>query len=64
MEQKGKCRSCGAEVIWTTTTSGKVIPLDPKTYTVVTPVGTTVTGRQSHFATCPHAKQWRKNAGK
>lgn len=42
----GKCRSCGAPVIWGYTKAGKRCPFDPD--------GT------SHFATCPQAKTWTK----
>ena len=40
-----KCKSCGAEVWWIRTFSGKNMPVDRD--------GT------SHFATCPHADRWR-----
>lgn len=42
----GRCRSCHAAVMWTTTPAGKASPIDAD--------GT------SHFATCPQADQWRR----
>lgn len=41
----GACRSCSAEILWTTTPAGKRSPLDRD-------------GR-SHFATCPQSDAWR-----
>jgi hypothetical protein len=56
----GKCRSCGADVVFVfNPKSGKSPPYNPteqvvhgKTY----PVGA------SHFATCPQAPSWRGKA--
>lgn len=45
-EPPARCRSCGAEVLWTTTPAGKRSPLDRD--------------GKSHFATCPDAARWRK----
>lgn len=45
-----KCRSCHAEVLWTTTPAGKRSPLDRD--------------GKSHFATCPQAKEWRRPSAK
>lgn len=42
----GRCRSCGAEIAWTTTETKRPAPLDQD-------------GR-SHFVTCPDADGWRK----
>lgn len=47
-DNEGRCRSCGAEVLWCRTPAGKKAPIDRQ--------GT------SHFATCPQADQWRKRA--
>jgi hypothetical protein len=44
---KKACRSCGADVVWITTTLGRKMPVDPGT-------------GESHFATCPQADKWRK----
>ena len=70
------CRSCGAPVIWATTTRGKAMPVDAD------PVANgnlelSRTGEQinvrvvkesagthvSHYVTCPHANQWRPKRG-
>lgn len=54
-----KCSSCGAAVVWIKTEEGKKMPLDPKVLTVVAPNGKTTRGRQSHFSSCPEAKEHR-----
>lgn len=46
------CRSCGAQVVWEQTASGKKMPMDVEPG----PDGK----RVSHFATCPQADEWRK----
>lgn len=42
----GRCRSCGAEVLWAKTPKGKRAPLNRD--------GT------SHFSDCPQASSWRR----
>lgn len=69
------CRSCGAEVFWAVTTSGKRMPVDAEpvqgtegnVYIVegdppLAVVGTHTEGPTytSHFATCPQASQHRR----
>jgi hypothetical protein len=46
-EEEGRCRSCGAPIKWTVTVGGKRMPVDRGS-------------RESHFATCPDAKRWRR----
>lgn len=48
----GRCRSCGAVVLWVETQGGKRMPVDypPDESSLV----------ESHFATCPQAKEWRR----
>ena len=53
------CRSCGADIVWLPTASGKSMPVDASTvddedehYEHSKHV--------SHFATCPSADWWRK----
>lgn len=59
--KRGRCRSCGAEVIWITTAAKrKPMPLDPDVVTVVDDAGHMHRGRESHFATCPHAEKHRR----
>lgn len=41
------CRSCGAAIVWILTKAGKKMPVEIAT-------------RESHFARCPAAKEWRK----
>lgn len=68
------CRSCGAPLIWAETPNGKLMPLDAKpTATgrwaivkgekkahLVSRAADATEGLDSHYATCPHAGQWRK----
>lgn len=58
-----KCRSCGHPIVWIVTGSGRRMPVDAVRAlnrrldddTELPP------GRgESHFATCPHANDWRK----
>lgn len=65
-----RCRSCGAEIVWTRTLAGKTTPMEHA------PDGTWViidgTARlanfgdgdapryKSHFAVCPQAASWRR----
>jgi hypothetical protein len=44
----GRCRSCGATVLWCWTPNEKKAPIDQD--------------GKSHFATCPQADSWRKGA--
>jgi hypothetical protein len=67
------CRSCGAEIFWAKTTTGRNIPLDAdKVGPLMVPDGNLdfvdsgavmVVGpggkMRSHFATCPNAAQHR-----
>lgn len=69
------CRSCGAEIIWAVTELGKRMPLDAEPAERPTGLfriqreedgavrAFSVSGQPvylSHFATCPHADQHRK----
>lgn len=56
-----RCKSCGAAITWVVTNGGKRMPLNPERRTVVTDAGAVVTGRESHFATCPQADAWRRH---
>ncbi len=47
-DNEGRCRSCGATVMWCWTQNGKKAPIDRD--------------GKSHFATCPQADAWRKHA--
>jgi len=55
------CRSCGEAIVWIKTQKGKSMPCNTEKITIVTEDGQVVTGRTSHFATCPQAGQWRKD---
>ena len=57
--EEGRCRSCGAPVVWIYGTTKRTI-CDPKVLTVVLDNGEVVKGRISHFATCPDADKWRR----
>ena len=58
--QTGKCRSCGADIVWIETAKGKSHPCDPGLKTVLTPEGIFLKGNESHFKSCPDADLWRK----
>lgn len=49
-------------MVWIKSTAGKPIPCDPPIVSIVTEAGEVVRGRVSHFATCPNAKSFRKQA--
>lgn len=70
-----RCRSCDAPIVWALTAEGRDMPVDmaphPKGNLLlvrrrdgkleVAVVGTHDGPRyRPHFATCPHAKLWRK----
>ena len=44
--EPGKCRGCGAAIVWVKTAKGKNMPVDAD--------------GQSHFATCPKAQDFRR----
>ena len=73
-----KCRSCGAEIVWCVTESGKKMPADAEpsergTLVLVDSCGGETLARvaecpgprmyTSHFATCPNAAAHRKPRG-
>lgn len=67
------CRSCGAAVLWVTTTAGRLMPVDAEPVeggnVEVLGNGTAVVHGQpelapgdryvAHFVTCPQAETWR-----
>lgn len=68
----GRCRSCGAPVVWVETVRGTRIPFNPP-LAIARTQETLLAGDDtrtiehvdsavstSHFATCPDATQWRK----
>jgi hypothetical protein len=65
-----KCRSCGAEIFWAITPTGKRAPIDakPERRFILHPGEDNVLRAsiqltyQSHYATCPQAKYWRSKA--
>lgn len=72
-EAHGRCRSCGAAILWARTLRGRPIPLDAEEsfegggtmlFTVdaqgVARRSITGTGRRSHFSSCPDADRWRR----
>ncbi len=70
-----ECRTCGAEIIWTITTTGKKMPVDAEPDSagtfVLTEDGSDVRAKvdnayrgpkhQSHFATCPDRADHRRS---
>ena len=62
-EGAGKCRSCGAPIVWVTMAkTGKQMPVNPPFRSYVTQGGEVVQAGVSHFATCPAAAEHRKGA--
>lgn len=63
--QNGTCRSCGAAIVWATSTNGRPTPLDAKTERRIVigsdDVARVVDTYVSHFTTCPNAAQHRKS---
>jgi hypothetical protein len=73
MNGRGKCRGCGADILWSMTEKGKAIPVDPEPVLggnlvlecfnalarVVKP-DPRIKAYRSHFATCPEGIRWRK----
>jgi hypothetical protein len=57
----GTCRSCGAEIVWLRTASGRNMPINAETFE---PGDEQFDAKrhQSHFATCPEADQHRRVA--
>lgn len=57
-EREVRCKSCGAAMVWGTTSRGKVIPLSVAS-------AIEVDGERwafPHFVDCPNAKQHKKGA--
>src|SRR5437868_1750479 len=52
------CRSCGASIAWTKTASGHAVPLDLSTVEVRSGARWALT----HFAVCPHSRDWRSRS--
>ena len=50
------CRSCGQEIVFTRTAQGKAIPLSLVTMEERDGVCYALT----HFADCPHSRDWRR----
>lgn len=61
MPNDSNCRSCGRQVVWIKTATEKKMPIDAETWE---PGDETFdrTRHTSHFASCPQAKAWRKQA--
>ncbi len=61
--EAGKCRSCGADILWGVTSADRKAPLDakPETRMILNGDGRLVQvhAYTNHFATCPSADQHR-----
>lgn len=67
-----KCRSCGSDIVWVVTPAGKNMPLDAMSTSMWliqeegaqqgSPRARLVQVRTPHWASCPHAAEWRKPA--
>lgn len=58
---EGVCKKCKNPIYWIETVNGKNMPVDQTKITIVTAKGETYTGYESHFSTCPYAKDFRKS---
>ena len=64
MQSQSKCKKCFAPVLWKRNPkSGKMQLLDLNPKTIIDLDGNVHTGRESHFATCPNADEFRKPKG-
>jgi hypothetical protein len=54
------CKSCGAPIVFIQTKGQKWEPCNVQRTVIITPVGETVSGHISHFATCPNADEFRR----
>lgn len=60
-----KCKTCRADILWSTTEAGRRVPLDTKPQRLFVIDGDKarlVDAYVSHFATCPQAEQHRRGA--
>jgi len=55
-----RCGSCGMRIVWGRSENGKAIPLDPQILHIISAQGQRVSGRESHFVSCPNADGHRK----
>lgn len=67
-QNAGKCRSCGAEIVWAMTEKSRRMPMS-RDFESLGHEGQgglflRVYCDQSHFANCPNAKRHRKGGGK
>lgn len=58
--KEARCRGCGAEIYFVTTTGGAEMPCDRRRATVVTSDGRVVQGYPPHWGTCPQQKNFRR----
>lgn len=55
------CRSCGDDIVWFRTASGKSMPVNAETVDLGDDSDHLELPRHvSHFSTCKHASNWRK----
>jgi hypothetical protein len=54
------CKSCGAQIVWMKTATGKNMPVDAESVEKGDEQFDH-TRHTSHFSTCPNAKQHRRN---
>jgi hypothetical protein len=63
--KKQFCKGCGAEIIWAKTSNGKYTPIDAKekSFYHISSDGTAtlMKGHESHWYTCPNAKDFKKD---
>jgi hypothetical protein len=55
-----KCKACGIDLTYIRMKSGRLMPVSGPRITIVTDRGDVLTGRESHYASCPGANKHRK----
>jgi len=60
---KTKCKRCGAPIQFIKNPNGKYHVCETLKLTIITSGCKVVSGYESHFAHCPHAKEFRKVNG-
>jgi len=55
-----RCKSCKAEIRFIRTEKGRMMPIEPKSITVITTLGKTIKAFVPHWTSCPGADAHRK----
>ena len=58
-----KCKGCGADISWVTTSKGKSMPVDVPLVAIIDKLGEIHYGQVPHWGTCPKAKKFNTGEG-